>query len=180
MFSLKLLQVIWFIALFGLANMAPVFFKKIPILSEPIDRGKTWRGKRIFGDNKTWRGVIAAILVGFLFFLLQRYLFSRWDIFKTISITNYLALPWFFGALVGAGAIAGDLLKSFFKRRLNIPSGQPWIPFDQVDYLLGGLLAGLPFYKPGLIELILIIALGFILHLLFKFFGFILKINKAI
>jgi CDP-2,3-bis-(O-geranylgeranyl)-sn-glycerol synthase len=108
-------------------------------------------------------------------------LFNQWNFVRTISIANYLALPWFFGALIGGGAIAGDLLKSFFKRRFNISSGRSWIPFDQVDYLLGGLLAGLPFYAPGLIEFILIIAFGFVLHLLFKLLGFILKISdKAI
>lgn len=181
MLSLKLLGVIWFIALLGLANMAPVFFKKIPILGAPIDRGKTWRGKRIFGNNKTWRGIIAAILVGFLFFLLQRYLFSRWSFFGTISITNYLALPWFFGALVGGGAIVGDLIKSFFKRRFNVPAGKSWIPFDQIDYLLGGLLATALFFIPSPAEIFLIIVVGFFLHLLFKALGFALKVgDKAI
>jgi CDP-2,3-bis-(O-geranylgeranyl)-sn-glycerol synthase len=68
MLGLKIFGIIWFVALLGVANMAPVFFKKIPILGAPIDNGKTWRGKRIFGDNKTWRGIIAAILIGFLSF----------------------------------------------------------------------------------------------------------------
>lgn len=181
MIVFKILGIIWFIALLGMANMAPVFFGKIPVFNRPVDSGKNWQGKRIFGDHKTWRGIIAAVFVGFLFFILQRYLFAHLDFFKTISIVNYQDLPWFFGALVGGGAIIGDLLKSFFKRRANIKSGQSWVPFDQIDYLFGGLLAGLPFYAPGPIEFASIIIIGFILHLFFKFLGFLLKISdKAI
>jgi len=44
------------------------------------------------------------------------------------------------GLRFGIGAMAGDSTKSFFKRRTDIPPGEPWIPFDQVDFLLGALV----------------------------------------
>src|SRR6185369_11647711 len=28
-------------------------------LAVPIDGGRRWRGKRLFGDNKTYRGIVA-------------------------------------------------------------------------------------------------------------------------
>jgi len=70
----KILGVAWLIALFGVANMAPVIFCRIPILGAPVDFGRAFRGKRIFGDHKTWRGIILAVIWGFAFFLLQKYL----------------------------------------------------------------------------------------------------------
>ena len=42
------------------------------------------------------------------------------------------------GLRFGIGAMAGDSIKSFFKRRTNIPPDEPWIPFDEVDFALGG------------------------------------------
>jgi CDP-2,3-bis-(O-geranylgeranyl)-sn-glycerol synthase len=44
------------------------------------------------------------------------------------------------GFLLGLGAMAGDAAKSFFKRRLGIAPGHPWIPFDQIDFQIGALL----------------------------------------
>jgi CDP-2,3-bis-(O-geranylgeranyl)-sn-glycerol synthase len=48
------------------------------------------------------------------------------------------------GLRFGVGAMAGDSAKSFFKRRLGIPPGRPWIPFDQLDFALGALLLVAP------------------------------------
>ena len=44
-------------------------------------------------------------------------------------------------ASLGFGAILGDHAESFVKRRLGLPSGTAFIPFDQTDYLVGALLA---------------------------------------
>jgi len=43
------------------------------------------------------------------------------------------------GVRFGIGAMAGDAVKSFFKRRVGIRPGQPWIPFDQLDFIVGAL-----------------------------------------
>jgi CDP-diglyceride synthetase len=36
--------------------------------------------------------------------------------------------------------MAGDSLKSLVKRRLGIPPGAPWRPFDQLDFVVGALV----------------------------------------
>ncbi len=39
---------------------APVLrFNLLRCLKQPIDGGRTFRGRRVFGDNKTWRGALA-------------------------------------------------------------------------------------------------------------------------
>ena len=35
------------------------------------------------------------------------------------------------------GALIGDIIESFFKRRVGIERGKNWIPFDQLDFILG-------------------------------------------
>ena len=44
------------------------------------------------------------------------------------------------GLRFGIGAMAGDAVKSFFKRRADVPSGERWFPFDQIDFVVGALV----------------------------------------
>jgi len=37
-------------------------YDALAFLYRPIDRGRKFRGKRIFGDNKTYRGVVVVSL----------------------------------------------------------------------------------------------------------------------
>jgi CDP-2,3-bis-(O-geranylgeranyl)-sn-glycerol synthase len=46
-----------------------------------------------------------------------------------------------FGALVGGAALVGDAVKSYFKRRRGKEGGAPWVPFDQLDFVVFGLAA---------------------------------------
>ena len=66
------------------------------------------------------------------------------------------------GLRFGLGAMAGDSAKSFFKRRLGIPPGQPWLPFDQIDFVLGALILVAPrsLLGPGDIALLLAVSFG--------------------
>ncbi len=141
----------------GIANMSPVFANKIPLLnrwSTPIDGGKSWRGQRLLGDHKTWRGFVFGTFVAASAGLLEQHL-----------VHSSLPYGAFTGALLGAGALAGDALESFFKRRRGIASGHGWFPFDQLDYIIGGLvLVGL-FAHLSLAQVISILAVYFCLHL---------------
>ncbi len=110
----------------------------------PIDFGKNYRdGKRIFGDGKTWRGLILGILFGMIGG------FSLSIVAKIITPTDYnfisfekldftgfpIMIPIIFS--ISFGALFGDIVESFFKRRFSIERGKDWIPFDQVDFILG-------------------------------------------
>lgn len=174
---LFVIKVIWFIAPAGMGNMAPVLLRHIPILAYPIDFGKKINNEPLFGANKTWRGLIFAPLVGMLTFWIQKILFDAPDI-QAISIFNYDQAPVYYGALLGFGAIFGDLVKSFFKRRFRIPPGVSWFPFDQIDYSVGALLFLSPWFFPGWGFALSIIAVGVILHLLANIIGHLLKLRK--
>ena len=128
------LKCIYFLLPAGLANMAPVLMKFwFKGLARPIDNGKTWRGKPLFGRSKTWRGLIFASLFGVMTFGLQQYLYN-FESIREISLFNYNQYSLWLGLLMGLGAILGDLLKSMAKRRFNLAPGKSWIPFDQIDY----------------------------------------------
>ena len=126
---------ILFFAPAGLSNMTPVAASMLPVLKRwntPLDFGKTWRGERIFGANKTWRGLVAGTLVGGVSAIIIGWLNPN----VLGPYNQFLA-----GLLLGFGALAGDAIESFFKRQLKIAPGKTWFPFDQIDYIIGGLLA---------------------------------------
>ncbi|OGY81649.1 MAG: hypothetical protein A3F54_01125 [Candidatus Kerfeldbacteria bacterium RIFCSPHIGHO2_12_FULL_48_17] len=175
-----LLKSLWFFLPIGVANMAPVLVKNwFPFLGRPIDGGRRLGGQPLFGSHKTWRGLLAAVVCGEIIFLLQRYLVLRFpDSFASLTFTDYAKLSLWSGALMGGGAILGDLIKSFFKRRVGKTSGSRWIPFDQIDYIIGGLAAASIITRvPGEVWATLLIT-GFLLHILTNHIGFWLGMRE--
>ena len=156
----------------GIANMVPVLVAPLPGLRNwktPMDFGRTFRGKRIFGEHKTWRGLITGVVGGTLL---------GWAVYHVrdfgYSQTTFIALS----ASMSTGALLGDAVKSFFKRQLSIAPGKTWFPFDQLDYVVGGLLFMLPYGVPSAQIVLTIVALYFGLHLLAAYTGYQLRLKK--
>ncbi len=116
--------------------------------SAPIDGGRVFRKRRIFGDNKTWRGLIAIVPAVALAFVAFRLFFAIFgdllDGLWNLTILQFAAL----GCFVGVGFMLGELPNSFIKRQFDIPpGGQPKQPFvsrlgflvDRFDSILGGM-----------------------------------------
>lgn len=88
----------------------------------PLDGGRVLAdGHRVLGDSKTWRGVLLAPLV-------------------TGVAAVPLPLPLEVGVMVGVGAMLGDLLSSFVKRRLGMVSSSMALGLDQIPEALLPLL----------------------------------------
>src|SRR5689334_20677398 len=49
-------------------------FDLFPRVRRPIDGGRTYRGRRILGDGKTWRGVLVAVVGSVAGVTLQKHL----------------------------------------------------------------------------------------------------------
>ena len=123
MHVVELLQILF---LMLLANGAPVVAKRIfgQRYVFPVDANvRFYDGRRLFGSSKTVRGVICALLV-------------------TSVAAPLIGLSVWLGLAIAAGAMAGDLLSSFSKRRLGFPASSRAIPIDQVPESLLPLLAG--------------------------------------
>lgn len=102
--------------LIAAANSAPVLGKKVfgARFAHPLDGGRVFiDGKRWLGDSKTLRGIVLAFAA-------------------SLACAAVLALPAEAGLKAAFGAMAGDLLSSFIKRRLDRPSSSRATGLDQV------------------------------------------------
>ncbi len=82
-----------------------------------LDGDKKWLdGKPLFGDHKTVRGTLSGLAAGFLVGLIQQ--------------TPYR------GAILSIGAIVGDLIGSFIKRRMNLEPGTLLPLIDQMGFII--------------------------------------------
>ena len=132
------LTALWLMLPAYLANMMPVFVGG----GRPIDGGRDWKdGRRILGDGKTWRGLLvgpllSAALVGILQWLSVS---TAWG--RVYGFPDWGPTPWWFvlAYFMGLGALVGDAVESFFKRRTGRVRGERWIPFDQLDFVVGSL-----------------------------------------
>ena len=174
----------WFLLPAAFANMAPIFAAAMPYVRKwdaPMDGGRSWKGKRILGAHKTWRGLVSGIIAATVVVWLQQWLVGNYDFFaELVARTDYLELPAIvLGVLFGVGAIGGDAVKSFFKRRRGISEGQKWFPFDQIDYVLGSLLLTLPVAQLSVAVYALMIVIWFALHPVATYLGWRLGLKSA-
>jgi CDP-2,3-bis-(O-geranylgeranyl)-sn-glycerol synthase len=110
--------------LLAIANNAPLAAKLVlgRRWAAAIDGGRQWRdGRPVLGPSKTWRGLLAAIVL-------------------TALAAPWLGFPVQAGAALGGLAMVGDALASFAKRRLGIPSSGRAFGLDQVPESLLPLL----------------------------------------
>lgn len=180
---INVLFVLWFFLPAGLANVTPIFTAKIPFLKGfdyPLDFYATFRGKRVLGSHKTIRGLLSGILVGILTVYLQIYLYEHVSLVRSFVFVDYSAInPVLFGLLSSVGALGGDALKSFFKRQLDMPPGKSWVPFDQVDYILGGTVLTSFYIRLTLVQYIYLIIIWSLIHLVASFIGYLLRLKDS-
>jgi len=126
------LQIIWLFLPAAVANMMPVFARRLPFLAQPIS-------VKLFGDHKTWRGIFFGTLGGIVTGYGQ-YFFH--PLTKKLALIDYPTAPIFLlGFTLGASALLGDLIHSLLKRWVNIPPGKPFWVIDQIDWILAAVFA---------------------------------------
>ena len=161
--------------------MIPPLIRRVGLfnfLDKPVDFGRKFKGQPTLGKNKSWRGVIFGLIVGILTAGLQLWLY-QFSAIKEISFFDYSEINILaFGFLISAGAVFGDLLFAFIKRRLKMEPGQRFIPFDQTNYVIGAALFLIPFLKINTLIWITIFILTFFLHLIFNRTGYLLRLHK--
>jgi CDP-2,3-bis-(O-geranylgeranyl)-sn-glycerol synthase len=134
-------------------------------------------GKPIFGSHKTVRGFVAGLIAGVLISIAQ-----------TISL-QYITLPDFvlpfqFNVLVGLmialGALMGDLVHSFVKRRIGLAEGSPFPLADQLDFVVGAILFSLlASPPPPLLTVVIMILITPPIHLLTNYVAYLLGAKKT-
>ncbi len=156
------------------SNSVPVIFGG----GAKVDFGKKFfDGKRIFGDSKTIRGLVSGVVAGTLAGTVIALLFSY--------------LPWvseedkiFLAFLASAGAMVGDLLGSFVKRRFGLPPGSQYFLLDQLLFLVVA-LAFVVQTQPVILTLLngwdvlALMVLTYFLHLFFNLLAHKMQLKKV-
>ena len=156
-----LLQLLWLavpVIVSGLVHLVVMKLDLFPGLRVlPIDGGATFRGRRVFGDNKTWRGAVVTILT----VTASAWALARLDdcCIHLPTLVPFAELhPVAWGFLLGTGYIAGrtpEQLRQAPARHRPGASGQGfagrafWV-VDQLDSLAGMLLFVWPVWHPPL------------------------------
>ena len=116
----------------------------------PMDFGRVWArdGRRVLGPSKSWSGFLfggfAAIPVGLLEAWLILLAPPNLQVVPQLGPTVLAALP--VVAILTFGAMAGDALGSFIKRRAGRESGARTLFLDQLPFVLVPIAVGVVFY----------------------------------
>ncbi|MET0658095.1 MAG: CDP-archaeol synthase [Steroidobacteraceae bacterium] len=103
-------------ALLVIANATPVLLFKLAgsAGTYPLDCGCTLcDGRRLFGDHKTWRGLIAGTVA-------------------TAVVGPLLGIAWFVAGAFGLSSLMAHALSSAVKRRLRLRPGTDVFGLDQL------------------------------------------------
>ena len=185
-----------YITLLGaiLAGIINSIFCKLNILKFlkiPIDFNKIFiDNKRIFGNNKTWKGFLGYIAFNIIFAILFGWI---WKITKLehlnffyINHENTIIYNVLIGFLIGLFYALFELPNSFLKRRLNIEPGKTttgfkrifFIILDQADSIFGIASVVWMFYPIGIEIYLLYIVVGTVTHLLINIILYFLHLRK--
>ncbi len=139
----------------------------------PLDGGATVRGRRLFGDNKTWRGavvIVAGVVVATV-------LLRQWDWWWGELPSGLRdAGPLLYGALLGLGVVLGELPNSLLKRQLDVPPGAQsnllLTIYDQADFVLVVWLLLLPLWAMAWWQAAFVFAVVTAVHLVINVIGY--------
>ena len=167
--AVMLLVGVWVFVPALLPNSAAVVFGG----GTPVDFGRSWRGKRILGDGKTWRGFFGGAFSGIVLGLIMigaARLAGSPDLWGYGTVADGIGIV----VCLAVGSLLGDMLGSFLKRRLGIERGMKAPILDQYDFVIGAFLVVTLFYPQWvwstyvegwhIAALVLLLALVWFLH----------------
>lgn len=160
-----------------------------------MDGGRVWPadGRPLLGTSKTWLGFFVGSVSGVLVGSLQAYLIliappSLQLVPKFGSTFELSLLPLL---LLGFGALTGDAVGSFVKRRRGTDSSAPAPLLDQLPFLLVPMLllgictpglfaqAFWPGVVPGLLTVSWVLLLTLFLHTAFNWVGYFIGTKRV-
>ena len=165
MSSLLLLgSIVLAVTLAGILHLLVIRTGAFASVTLPLDFGLTWRGNRIFGKQKTWRGLILMTTTSAIFFAVLSWIFH--STFEPVALMH--------GAVLGLGYILGELPNSFLKRQMGIPEGRlrkgvsalVQYLIDQIDSVIGVTVVAALLYGLPLEGIIVLLVLGTTVHII--------------
>ena len=177
--------VIYFMLPAYLANVSALIFGG----GTPVDFGRNFRdGRRIIGNGVTWRGTIIGTLIGAFIGILQGSVSAYYgNIFSLIPgimviqgpIPTSIIQGALIGLFLGGGALIGDAVGSFIKRRIGIERGKAAPLLDQLDFVIGALVfVSLIVFIP-LYMIIIILIISIVLHPLTNMIAYLIGMKDV-
>lgn len=150
----------------------------------PVDFGKSdSKGVRWIGDGVTWRGLIGGTMIGIITGIVQGYfapyILTNFGEYITTPIITNIPEGIVIGFLLGFGALLGDALGSFIKRRLGIGRGKPAPILDQLDFIIVALLLVSLVVKLNLAVIATALILTLIIHLVTNTCAYLLGLKDV-
>jgi len=174
---------LWFEFLVGFWVIFPAYIANglAPVAKgkRRMDFGKTFYENELFGAGKTWEGFLFGIFCGTIFGILQ--IFSH-SYLNSIAIEYGFVLPklsLLSVIFISFGAMFGDLVGSFIKRRMNLERGKSSPLLDQLDFVFGAFFFALFFLYVSPTAILLIIVFTPFVHLAACFIGYEIGIKEV-
>lgn len=140
-----------------------------------LDFGKNfYDGQPVFGSGKTWKGTTIGLALGFFAVIVTYALFYN-ELPSFLFNENYLL----YGFLVALGAIVGDIVGSFLKRRFLVKQGSPALILDQLDFIVGAYVFTLPLMVPTAQEVVVVAVFTVATHVASNYIAFKLGVKKV-
>lgn len=177
----------------GIINMLWCKVGICDFLKKPIDFGKTAPdGKRIFGDNKTFKGFVGMIIFGALLSVLWGEILKGNEALNGLnyfyrSRSNTISYNLLIGTLSGFAYALFELPNSFIKRRLDITPGKNdisgtkrfvFIFLDQADSVFGCVLVVCMFYPLPVWYYFVYVLVGALTHIIMNMLLYFCKLRK--
>ena len=167
-----------------LAHAPVLSFDLLGRLDRPLDAGATLRGRRVFGDNKTWRGAVV-MFTGTVVAALVLWQWARYRTWLPEDVRD--AGPALVGSVLGVAVVVGELPNSFLKRQLGIapgarrrsPLGVAWALFDQADFVPVAILLLAPIWLMPADVALAALAVVIAVHLVLNVIGYAIGARKA-
>ena len=164
---------------------------KTTFLDSPIDNYKDFiDGKRIFGENKTWKGLVGYVVFNLIFAIIFGVIFNLLNInnynYFYQAHANTMLFNLLIGVLIGLAYSLFVLPNSFLKRRLNIKPGKSahgwkkifFIILDQADSVFGVCLVVHLFYPMPLGFYLLYVIVGSSTHIIINMLLYFVGLRK--
>ncbi len=178
-----------------LAGVFNMIWCKLPVcnfLKIPIDGGiYIWDKKRLFGDNKTWKGFLGMMLGGTVFTILwglicnaNPFLNAHNYIYRIRENTVFYNAV--IGVILGFAYALFELPNSFIKRRMDIEPGKTtegfkkllFIFMDQADSIFGCVLVVCMVYPMSIQFYFAYVLVGALTHIIINMLLYFVKLRK--
>ncbi|MDO5820078.1 MAG: CDP-2,3-bis-(O-geranylgeranyl)-sn-glycerol synthase [Methanobrevibacter sp.] len=153
----------------------------------PVDGGRECKdGRRLIGNGVTWKGLQNGTIIGTLVGAVLGIIGTFYGDLNVLTggiidlhVYGSLIGGLILGFLMAFGALLGDAVGSFLKRRIGLERGAPAPFMDQLDFVVGALVLSLLVVRISWSFFIIIALLSLFLHLGSNTFAYLIGIKDV-